>query len=86
MFGLGFGMYTKFLMGFQPSGWHVLRLAICLCLCGNVGAALYVIAVVCSTWSAVNLHTSQRDVLTPYGDSRVTSVRAGNRMVTRLVN
>lgn len=54
-----------------------------LCLNGRVSEAFYVIAVVCSTWSAVNLATSQRDCLTPLGDTRVGGVNAGNRMVAR---
>ena len=60
------------------------RLAIVLCVAGKPEATLYVLAVVCSSWSAVNLATSKRDVLTPYGDENVTSVRTGNRMVARL--
>lgn len=43
-----------------------------------------IIAVVCSTWSLVNRHTSQRDDLTPEGQIRATSVRKGNRMVSRV--
>lgn len=61
-----------------------LRLAIKLCLHGRLGEALYVVAVVCSSWSAVNKGTSQRDVLTPLGDPSITGVRAGNQMVSRL--
>ena len=45
-----------------------MRLAVALCLCGRHQEALFIIAVVCSTWSAINLHTSQRDILTPLGD------------------
>ncbi len=41
------------------------------------------IAVVCSTWSVVNLATSQRDVLCPLGQSMLASVRSANRMVSR---
>ena len=70
--------------------WHsnslfILRLATILCMSGRPQTALFIIAVVCSTWSAVNLHTSQRDILTPYGDTTRTSVNSGNRMVARLV-
>lgn len=60
-----------------------LRLAIQLCLNGLVNEALFVIAVVCSSWSAVNLGTSKRDELVPYGDVTVAGVRCGNRMVGR---
>lgn len=59
------------------------RLAIALCLSGRYEEALFVIAVVCSTWSAVNLATSERSILTPYGNQSLPSVRAGNRMVAR---
>lgn len=55
-----------------------------LCINGKVDEALYVIAVVCSTWSAVNLATSQRDLLTPLGDTSLPGVHAANRMVSRL--
>lgn len=63
----------------------LLRLALTLCLSGKPSLALFIIAVVCSTWSAVNLHTSQRDILTPYGDRSRASVNGANRMVARLV-
>lgn len=61
----------------------MMRLAIKLCLSGRFQEALYVIAVVCSTWSSVNIATSQRDILTPYGNQNLPSVRSGNRMVAR---
>ena len=63
---------------------YLLRLALALCLSGRVAEACFVVAVVCSTWSSVNLATSKRDLLCPYGDQRVPSVRSGNRMVARL--
>lgn len=62
------------------------RLALILAIHGCVNPcsdALYIIAVVCSSWSAVNLSTSKRDVLTPYGDISLASVRSGNCMVAR---
>ena len=59
-----------------------LRLAVALCLAGAPNA-LVTCAIVCSSWSAVNLGTSQRDLLLPYGNWTVPSVRAGNRMVGR---
>lgn len=60
-----------------------LRLALNLALYGSTFSALYTIAVVCSTWSAINLGASKRDLLTPYGDVSVASVRSANRMVAR---
>ena len=62
-----------------------LRLAVALCLSGRPQEAFYVIAVVCSSWSAVNNGTSQRDILTPLGAQMLPGVRAGNRMVARRV-
>lgn len=56
-----------------------------LCINGRYQEALYVMAVVCSTWSSMNAHTSQRDVLTPYGNTALSGVRAANRMVARWV-
>lgn len=56
---------------------------VALCLAGEFGKVLCVCGVVCSSWSIVNLATSQRDRLTPYGDCSLPSVRAGNRMVAR---
>lgn len=41
------------------------------------------IAVVCSSWSVVNLGTSKRDILTPLGDETCTGVRVGNKMTSR---
>ena len=61
----------------------MMRLAIKLCLSGRFQEALYVIAVVCSTWSSVNIATSQRDILTPLGNQNLPSVESGNRMVAR---
>lgn len=73
-----------FISYFFPWHWDPhLRLAISLCLAGAFGKVLCAIGVVCSSWSIVNLHTSQRDPLTPYGDCSCSSVRAGNRMVAR---
>lgn len=59
------------------------RLAVALCIRGKISEAFYSIAVVCSSWSAVNLHTSQRDILTPLGQFLQSGVNAGNRMVAR---
>lgn len=61
----------------------LLRLALTLALHGLAATALFTIAVVCSTWSAVNLATSKRDILTPYGDVSLAGVRSANRMVAR---
>ena len=60
-----------------------LRLALLLALSGSTDTVLFTIAVVCSTWSAVNLATSKRDILTPYGDVSLPGVRSANRMVAR---
>lgn len=65
------------------SGSFPLRLAIALCLRCRFQEALAMIAVVCSTWSVVNLGTSQRDFLCPLGQSVIASVRSANRMVSR---
>ena len=70
---------------FNPENVMQLRLAVALCLCGRFAQALYIIAVVCSTWSSVNLGTSQRDILTPYGNCAVPSVNGANIMVARPV-
>ena len=59
------------------------RLCVALCIRGKIQEAFCSIAVVCSSWSAVNLHTSQRDVLTPLGQWLRSGVNAGNRMVAR---
>lgn len=60
-----------------------IRLVVALCLAGRFEALLCTIGVVCSSWSIVNLHTSQRDPLTPYGNCHLAGVRGGNRMVAR---
>ena len=75
MLGVFSGVWTKL----------PLRLAIALCISGRYEEAFYVIAVVCSSWSAVNSTTSKRDVnvLNPYGDQSLPGVRCGNRMVAR---
>lgn len=40
-------------------------------------------APVCSSWSIVNRATSQRTILTPYGNTASTNVIRGNRMASR---
>lgn len=45
---------------------------------------LAVLAVVCSTWSPVNVATSQRDPLVPWGATYFPSVRAANKMTSRI--
>lgn len=42
------------------------------------------LAPVCSSYSAVNLATSKRSILCPWGDVTVTSVRRGNKLLSRL--
>ena len=70
-------------MAFVATVLWFLRLALLLALSGSTDTALFTIAVVCSTWSAVNLATSKRDILTPYGDVSLPGVRSANRMVAR---
>ena len=67
------------------AGWIGLfpRLALAMVLQGKYSELIVIIAVVCSTWSIVNLNTSQRDLLTPYGNAEVRAVAEGNRMVSR---
>ena len=60
-----------------------LRLVLALCLAGKVGEAFFSLAVVCSSWSSVNLGTSRRDLLCPLGDPTVPTNRQGNTMVAR---
>ena len=57
-----------------------------LVLRGGVGHLVCLIAVVCSTWSAMNKHTSKRDWLVPFGDTSLTCVRQGNKQVSRTVS
>ena len=59
------------------------RLALSLALAGIPGVLAAVIAVVCSSWSPVNQHTSGRDFLLPGGLFFRKSVAAANKMVAR---
>ena len=59
------------------------RLCLGLLLRGRWGAMTVVLAIVCSTWSAVNLGTSERDALIPLGAFYKPSVRSANKMVAR---
>jgi len=52
-------------------------------LAGCVEGFLLLAALVCSSFSAVNLGTSKRSVLTPEGDERVLGVRRGNKLTAR---
>ena len=61
----------------------LLRLAIALILQGQPAAMLAVLAIVCSSWSAVNKGTSERDELIPLGANYKPSVRSANKMVAR---
>jgi len=58
-------------------------LCVHLLLHGKWGSLLVVLAIVCSTWSSVNQHTSGRDILVPYGTTYYPSVRSGNKMTSR---
>lgn len=59
------------------------RLAVALVLRGDWGKLLGVLAVVCSTYSPVNIATSNRDVLCPLGATYHPSVRRANKMTSR---
>lgn len=59
------------------------RLALAMVLAGCVEGFLLLAALVCSSFSAVNLGTSKRSVLTPEGDERVLGVRRGNKLTAR---
>jgi hypothetical protein len=41
------------------------------------------IALVCSSWTPMNMGTSKRSILTPLGDEAVPSVKQGNVMAAR---
>jgi hypothetical protein len=56
---------------------------VAMCLAGKFNELLVACGVVCSSWSVVNLGTSLRNLLCPYGDCTRGSVVAGNRMVAR---
>lgn len=60
-----------------------LRLAVLLLLQGSWDT-LSMVAVVCSSWSVVNRHSSQRNELVPEGQTRSASVMNGNKMVSRV--
>lgn len=68
---------------FRVFGNH--RLSIIMILHGKWASLVATFAVVCSSFSAVNLGTSLRSLLTPYGDCTNTTVIRGNRMVSRTV-
>ena len=59
------------------------RLMVALLLSYQWGNSVTSIAVVCSSWTAVNNATARRDVLTPLGDVSKPSVRVANKMVSR---
>lgn len=80
------GMYrvcfpAAFLPPLKP-GPHP-RVAVALLLQGQYGQAMTLLAIVCSSWSVVNLATSQRDVLVPRGNQSLLHVRRGNLMTAR---
>ena len=60
-----------------------LRLMIWLLLRGKWGAFVAHFGVVCSTWTAINQPTSQRDELLPWGAEYRPSVFSANKMVSR---
>ena len=65
------------------NGPSLLRLAVSLILRGQFGSLVTLLAIVCSSWSAVNLGTSERDELVPLGATYKPSVRSANKMVSR---
>ena len=60
-----------------------LRMAIILVLHGRYEQFVAFLAPVCSSYSSVNLATSQRSILTPLGQVGATHVRRGNKMISR---
>lgn len=68
---------------FDLNGEAGFLLAIMMILHGKWADLISTLAVVCSSWSVVNLATSQRNLLLPYGNARSTSVIRANRMVAR---
>lgn len=60
-----------------------LRLMIWLVLHGKWGSLVTHIGVVCSSWTAINQPTSQRDELLPWGAEYRPSVFSANKMVSR---
>lgn len=56
-----------------------------LVLQGRAQELIAFLAPVCSSYSAVNLGTSMRSLLTPLGQICNTSVRRGNKMIARTV-
>ena len=67
----------------HPQAELPLRLAVMMVLAGKFGEALYTFGTVCSSWTAINQATSQRDALVPMGAPWLTSVRSGNKMTSR---
>lgn len=54
-----------------------------LVLQGRAPELIAFLAPVCSSYSAVNIATSMRSLLTPLGQICNTSVRKGNKMIAR---
>ena len=61
----------------------LLRMAIILVLHGRFEQFIAMFAPVCSSFSAVNIASSARSILTPFGQLGSTSVRRGNKMISR---
>ncbi|CAK9055907.1 unnamed protein product [Durusdinium trenchii] len=68
---------------FDMNGEAGMLLCIIMILHGKWPGLITTWAVVCSSWSPVNLATSKRTELNPYGDCNNTKVIRGNRMVAR---
>ena len=58
-------------------------MAIILVLHGRFQQFIAFLAPVCSSYSAVNIGTSKRSILTPFGQIGNTHVRRGNKMISR---
>ena len=60
-----------------------IRLAVMMVLPGEFAGIFTMLAPVCSSFSSVNLASSCRSILTPWGLTSSTSVRRGNKIVSR---
>ena len=69
--------------GSQLNGLYGPRIAIMLVLEGKYAQMISFLAPVCSSYSAVNVASSARSILTPLGRVTSTSVRRGNKMISR---
>ena len=66
-----------------PTSKSALRLCLWLLLQGKRDELLAILAPVCSSWSMVNLFTSLRSELLPWGNCALVGVRRANKMISR---